>query len=403
MSIREDNRLIALYQKFQTKTASADELEEFYDFLASDGAEQRLFELLETDFQLTERQRSEISEVRAEQIFQNITSHPQPSGKIKNLWLRIAGAAAIAGILAGSIFFKDQLVSADKNSGAISATQDIVPGKNTATLILANGRKIMLSTVPYGQLANESGVNISKSATDEIVYDIKDRGITAPGEQNMLSTAMGETYRVKLPDGSLVWLNAASSLKYPVSFSSSKDRRVELDGEAYFEIAKDKVHPFVVKTDGQEVTVLGTHFNIKAYKEDKGIVTTLAEGSVRVDYQTSTWSDHGKMVYKDDVVLTPGQQSLLKGESISLSKANLEESLAWKDGNFIFNEENIEKIMQDVARWYNIEVLYEGTMPTGAFSGNISRSKNISQVLKALEATKLVHFRIDGRRVYVSK
>jgi ferric-dicitrate binding protein FerR (iron transport regulator) len=208
---------------------------------------------------------------------------------------------------------------------------------------------------------------------------------------------------VKLPDGSRVWLNAASSLKYPVSFSSLKDRRVELHGEAYFEVAKDKLHPFLVETDGQEVTVLGTHFNIKAYRQDKNIVTTLAEGSVRVGYQASAWSDHGKIVYKDEVILSPGQQSLLKGETISVSKADMEESLAWKDGNFVFNDANIEKIMQDIARWYNIEVFYEGPSPTGAFSGNISRSKNISQILKALESTKLVHFKIEGRKVYVSK
>ena len=403
MSNIEDNRLILLYQKFQSKTASVEELTEFNNFLAEEGAEQHLCELIEKEYQSSEIKQTELSELRAEQIFHQITSQPQTLHKVRKLWPRIAGVAAIAGMLGIAILFKDQIVSIGNQSQVVSSNQDIAPGRTAATLTLANGRKILLSAMPSGELANESGVTISKTSDGEILYEIKENSAAKPGQHNLLSTAMGETYQVKLPDGSRVWLNAASSLKYPVSFSSLKDRRVELHGEAYFEVAKDKLHPFLVETDGQEVTVLGTHFNIKAYQQDKNIVTTLAEGSVRVGYQASAWSDHGKIVYKDDVILSPGQQSLLKGETISVSKALLEESLAWKDGNFVFNDANIEKIMQDIARWYNIEVFYEGPFPTGAFSGNISRSKNISQILKALESTKLVHFKIEGRKVYVSK
>jgi ferric-dicitrate binding protein FerR (iron transport regulator) len=403
MSNTEDNRLLLLYQKFQSKTASVEELTELNNFLASEGAEQHLFELVEKEYQSSEIKQPELSEFRAGQIFQQITSQPQTHRKVRKLWPRIAGVAAIAALLAIAILFKDQILSIGNQSQVVSSNQDIAPGKSAATLTLANGRKILLSAMPSGELANESGVTISKTSDGEILYEIKEHSAAESGQHNLLSTAMGETYQVKLPDGSRVWLNAASSLKYPVSFSSLKDRRVELHGEAYFEVAKDKLHPFLVETDGQEVTVLGTHFNIKAYKQDKNIVTTLAEGSVRVGYQASAWSDHGKIVYKDEVILSPGQQSLLKGETISVSKAALEESLAWKDGNFVFNDANIEKIMQDIARWYNIEVFYEGPFPTGAFSGNISRSKNISQILKALESTKLVHFKIEGRKVYVSK
>jgi ferric-dicitrate binding protein FerR (iron transport regulator) len=403
MSNTEDNRLLLLYQKFQSKTASVEELTELNNFLASEGAEQHLFELIEKEYQSSEIKQPELSEFRAGEIFLQITSLPQTHRKIRKLWPRIAGVAAIAGMLAISILFKDEILSIGNQSQVVASNHDIAPGKSAATLTLANGRKILLSAMPSGELANESGVTVSKTSDGKILYEIKENGAAKPGQHNLLSTAMGETYQVKLPDGSRVWLNAASSLKYPVSFSSLTDRRVELHGEAYFEVAKDKLHPFLVETDGQEVTVLGTHFNIKAYKEDKNIVTTLAEGSVRVGYQASAWSDHGKIVYKDEVILSPGQQSLLKGETISVSKAALEESLAWKDGNFVFNDANIEKIMQDIARWYNIEVFYEGPFPTGAFSGNISRSKNISQILKALESTKLVHFKIEGRKVYVSK
>lgn len=403
MSNTEDNRLLLLYKKFQSKTASVEELTELNNFLASEGAEQHLFELVEKEYQSSEIKQPELSEFRAGQIFQQITSQPQTHRKVRKLWPRIAGVAAIAALLAIAILFKDQILSIGNQSQVVSSNQDIAPGKSVATLTLANGRKILLSAMPSGELANESGVTISKTSDGEILYEIKEHSAAESGQHNLLSTAMGETYQVKLPDGSRVWLNAASSLKYPVSFSSLKDRRVELHGEAYFEIAKDKLHPFLVETDGQEVTVLGTHFNIKAYQQDKNIVTTLAEGSVRVGYQASAWSDHGKIVYKDEVILSPGQQSLLKGETISVSKAVLEESLAWKDGNFVFNDANIEKIMQDIARWYNIQVVYEGSVPAGKFSGNVSRTKNISQILRALESTKLVHFKIEGRKVYVSK
>lgn len=403
MSNIEDNRLLLLYQKFQSKTASVEELTELNNFLASEGAEQHLFELIEKEYRSFEIKQPELSEFRAGQIFQQITGQPQLHRKIRKLWPRIAGVAAVAGLLAISILFKDQILPIGNQSQAVSSNQDIAPGKSAATLTLANGKKILLSAMPSGELANESGAIISKTSDGKIVYEVKENSTEGPGQNNLLSTAMGETYQVKLPDGSRVWLNAASSLKYPVSFSSLKNRRVELHGEAYFEVAKDKLHPFLVETDGQEVTVLGTHFNIKAYTQDKNIVTTLAEGSVRVGYQAAAWSDHGKIVYKDEVILSPGQQSLLKGETISVSKAALEESLAWKDGNFVFNDANIEKIMQDIARWYNIEVYYKGPSPAGAFSGNVSRSKNISQILKALESTKLVHFKIEGRKVYVSK
>lgn len=404
MSIEEDKRLILLYQKFHSKTASVEELAELNNFLAGKGAEQRLFELIENSYQPTEMHQAELTELRAEEIFEHITSHAQDHHKVIKLWHRIAGVAAIAGLLTVSVFFKDQILSIGSKSENNLSKHDVAPGISAATLTLANGQKVQLTDSSYGQLANESGVIITKTSDGKIVYEIKENNTAKPGQSNLLTTAMGQTYQVKLPDGSLVWLNAASSLKYPVSFVSVKERRVELNGEAYFEIAKDKLHPFLVKTDGQEVTVLGTHFNIRAYKEDKNIITTLAEGSVKVSYQASAWSDRGKIVYKDEVILSPGQQSQLKEESaLSVSNAIMEESLAWKEGNFVFNEVNIDKIMQDIARWYNIEVFYEGPLPKGAFSGNISRSKNISQILKALESTKLVHFRIEGRKVYVSK
>lgn len=404
MTIQDDNRIIVLYQKFLSKTASASELEAFSAFLTTDGAQQRLFDLLERDGQENILYWSDINELRSIDIFEKIVQQPQERQNVKKLWPRIAGVAVILAVVFVSLFYNSGWFDDKWNRHDLTlAAQHITPGKNAATLTLADGRKIVLSQILDGALVSDSDVRITKTSDGEILYEIKGDNRSAPGGSNELSTAKGETYRVRLPDGSQVWLNAASRLKYPVSFAMMKSRIVELEGEAYFEIEKDEAHPFVVKSGGQEVTVLGTHFNIKSYGEEGNVLTTLVEGSVRVDYQAATWNDHGKVGYKDEVVLSPGQQSLLKGETIDISTANLEQALAWKEGNFIFNEEGIQHIMRDISRWYNIEVVYEGTIPKGSFSGNVSRSKNISQVLQALESTKLVHFKIEGRKVYVTK
>lgn len=404
MTNQQDNRIVSLYSKFMAKKASIVELEEFDAFLNTPDAEKHLFELLEDDYQLSESLLLDISEIRARMILEEITSRPQERGNVRRLWVRLAGVAAVIAIIVFSILVNNRFLNQNDNRTALfSAGQDIPPGTNSATLTLSDGRKIVLSAAAKGTLAAESGIRISKTSNGEITYEIIDNGLAGNPGLNTLSTKRGETYRVKLPDGSLVWLNAASSLQYPASFAGFKNREVDLEGEAYFEIKKDAVHPFHVKTKGQEVTVLGTHFNIKAYKEETEVITTLLEGSVRVNFQASAWSEKGKVGYKDEVQLSPGQQSSLKGESISIAKADMEENTAWKDGDFIFTDQRIEQIMSNIARWYDIEVIYEERIPDGTFSGNVSRSKNISQVLLALEATKLVHFKIEGRKVYVKK
>jgi transmembrane sensor len=400
----EDKNIVDLYSKFSAKTASPNELEAFYAFLNSAGAQQRLFNLLETDYQLSESSRKEISDLRAQQIFEEIVSWPQENRKIVKLWPRLAGVAAIAAVIVLSLLLKNKFYNEERNLiSKISSSQDIAPGKHTATLTLASGRRIVLSTALNGAIASESGVRISKTADGEITYETIVSSRMKDPAMNMLSTNRGETYKIKLPDGSLVWLNAESSIKYPSSFAQLKSRKVVLNGEAYFEVQKDEQHPFIVESDSQDVTVLGTHFNIKAYEEDSNVITTLVEGSVRVHFQAAVWSNKGKVGYKDEIMLSPGQQSLLKGESISITKANLDENIAWKNGDLIFTESSIQGVMRDIARWYNVEVVYVGEIPTGTFSGNVSRSKNISQILQALEATKLVHFKLQGRRVYLTK
>jgi len=267
----------------------------------------------------------------------------------------------------------------------------ISPGRQAASLTLANGKKIFLSDQQAGKVAQEAGVSISKTSNGELIYEIIGAK-NQPQGFNTLATSNGETYRVKLPDGSMVWLNAASSLKYPVSFQNSKNREVQLSGEAYFEISKDRQHPFIVKSKGQQVEVLGTHFNVNAYKEDPNILTTLLEGSVRL---TST---NGMAK-----VLKPGQQAALSADQIRILPVDTRSVTAWKDGYFRFKNESLPSIMRKISRWYNVEVVFEKGIPEDTYSGAVARHDDISQVLEIMEGSNNIHFTIKERRIIVSK
>lgn len=270
-------------------------------------------------------------------------------------------------------------------------TVSISPGRQAASLTLANGKKIFLSDQQSGKVAQEAGVSISKTSSGELVYEIIGAK-NQPNGFNTLATSNGETYRVKLPDGSMVWLNAASSLKYPVSFQNSKNREVQLSGEAYFEISKDREHPFIVKSKGQQVEVLGTHFNINAYHEEPSILTTLLEGSVRLT------SAHGTAK-----VLKPGQQAALTNHQLKILPADTRSVTAWKDGYFRFKNESLPSIMRKIARWYNVEVVFEKGLPEDTYSGAVARHDDISRVLEIMEGSNNIHFTIKERRIIVSK
>lgn len=312
-------------------------------------------------------------------------------GNIKFVsWLAVAALLCI--MIPGLLWYAG-VFSLDKKEESYVA--DIKPGKNAATLTLANGKRIVLSDVVQGEVVKESGVLIRKSSDGIIEYLISDQNHADAEGVNILSTAKGETYRLRLPDGTSVWLNAASSLKFPVSFAKSKSRNVELSGEAYFEIFKDKSHPFVVSTDRQEVRVLGTHFNMSSYPDEPDIRTTLIEGSVKVIPL--------KLSGAKEILLKPGQRSRLFEGKLEVTPVDIQEETAWKNGDFIFRNEHIESIMRKLSRWYDIDVRYEGEMADLIFIGVVSRSKNISSVLKVMESTGNVRFKIEGRRVTVKR
>ncbi len=307
------------------------------------------------------------------------------------LWASFGIAAAIAAMVisVGIWFYRSALK--ERSTNQLVYANDIAPGKTGATLTLANGKTIRLTDAANGKLAQEAGVMITKTAEGQLIYQVKGND-PENDKLNTLTTVKGETYQIRLPDGSSVWLNAASSLSYPLSFAGQQERRVALRGEGYFEIAKDSKHPFIVKTDQQEVEVLGTHFNINAYPDEAVVATTLLEGSVRL-----TAGSQNQM-------LKPGEQAINDRGAIRIRKANLEAVTDWKKDEFFLDKMDFRMAMRKIARWYDIEVIYNGSVPENLEAGGwIPRNSKLSAVLKSIESTGQVHFKIDGRKLYVSE
>ncbi|HEY0176147.1 MAG TPA: FecR domain-containing protein, partial [Pedobacter sp.] len=266
------------------------------------------------------------------------------------------------------------------------------PGGNKAVLTLADGSKISLTDAVNGALAEQAGITVNKTKDGQLIYTVsKIRPGTDSAAYNTIETPKGGQYQVILPDGTSVWLNAASSLRYPAFFTGN-ERKVQLEGEAYFEVAKNPAMPFRIVSKGQVAEVLGTHFNINSYQDEPGIKTTLLEGSVRVLNSRSHTA----------VLLKPGQQSntAIDGTT-TLRNVNPEQYVAWKSGKFIFADANIESIMRQVSRWYNVEIEYKGDISKEKFGGRASRFTNVSELLEILELTDQVHFDIHGRRIIV--
>jgi transmembrane sensor len=304
--------------------------------------------------------------------------------KILPPWLlpaTIAAAAALIATLAFNQYFRSH--NRIQKSENIQLA-DVLPGGNKAYLRLADGRRISLTDAANGKLAEQAGVQITKTASGQLVYTVSGApsGGNSDAPNNTIETPKGGQYQVRLPDGSQVWLNAASSLTYPAHFSSTKARSVELTGEAYFEIRKSANHQaFLVRSSGQVVRVLGTHFNINAYPNEAGIKTTLLEGSVQVSAGAKA------------EVIKPGQQAILHGSALEVLPADTVTTTAWKNGRFTFNHANIQDIMRQVARWYDIDVKYSGAVPGDLFSGGIARSSSLPTLLKIFEASQ-IHFEI---------
>lgn len=342
-------------------------------------------QLQEGKFDLPE----EVAEQDLEEIWMRLKER-EKKPLIRRLWTPVKIAASVVLIVAIGMYVYHQKNKELKPESSIAG--EIAPGSNKAVLILADGKKVSLNDAGDGVLAKQAGMNVVKAEDGQLVYSIagNKNGETQPLLYNTIQTPRGGKYQVRLPDGSTVWLNAVSTLKFPTSFDGLDERKVEMTGEAYFEVAPNKHIPFVVKVGNQQVKVLGTHFNINAYTDEASLNTTLVEGAVEVTAPGAK-----------SVRLKPGQQSAFDNSEFKVKSVDAEIVVAWMNGDFIFKDENIQSIMRKLERWYDIQVVYEGKVSDIDFGAEISRSRNLSQVLKILEETGNVHFRTEGRRVTV--
>jgi transmembrane sensor len=327
--------------------------------------------------------------------------------RIRKLWPRLAGiAAAIAIIGFGAWFVYSLEGSADRADQLKYVKKDIAPGKNGATLTLANGRVITLSSA---RTAVAIGSNSLTYADGSAVLANEHSGTDLSNTDITAATGRAQTYALTLPDGTRVWLNAATKLTFPSNISSSEKRTIILDGEAYFEVYKDKAHPFIVEVvekdnlPEQEVTVVGTHFNVSAYSNNEQIKTTLLEGSVQVKM-----AGKGKdrtIPGADGAILKVNQQSVVSHSSkIVIENVNAQESVDWKNGTFVFEHQKLSEILKEVERWYDVRVTYkDDILRNQTFTGEISRNDHVSELLKILERTGKVSFDIQGRTIIVDK
>jgi len=309
-------------------------------------------------------------------------------------WLKAASIILL--IVTGGLLFYQSKSGLKKQLIVKSAAMQKLtkPGTQLAVLTLSNGEKIALNTIGEGRINSEQGTSIHKGEDGFLVYDLsgtKTNNNNLTDKYNTISTPPGGEYHLKLSDGTQVWLNAGSTLKFPVAFASNK-RVVEITGEGYFEVKKDNSRPFLVNAGVTQVKVLGTHFNVSAYGNDQQITTTLLEGSVQLSAGTVS------------ALLKPGQQGIAVRQkpSFLVQQADLESVVAWTKGNFVFNDVNIKDVMKIVARWYNVHVEYEGNVANKKFGGTTSRYSSITELLDNMALTGGIHYKIEGRKVTIS-
>lgn len=385
-------RLRFLLQSYGNNTCSREQMQELFEYIR----------LAKQDAQLNEALLQEWKQVNPEEmpegydwdkVFNQIIK-PAPGAEITPIrrrpfftatWFRYAAVLLLTAGAAGYYFYslsKNADLSADPH---LSKLEDIPPGGNKATLTLADGSVITLDSAQNGTIAQQGGAKILKPDAGQLSYE--GVGNTAPS-YNTVSTPRGGEYQITLSDGTKVWLNAASSLRFPTVFAG-KQRKVQVSGEAYFEVAGNEQQPFLVDLNGEcEVQVLGTHFNVNNYPNEESVRTTLLQGSVRITRG------------KDAKLLQPGQQAVVK-ENIAIDKSvDMNEVMAWKNGFFSLEDKSLDEVMKQLERWYDIDVRYEGKIPGIRFTGDMDRGVNLSEVLKFLSESG-IKLKLEGRTVVV--
>jgi len=388
MTARE--RIHELIDKYAANTATVAEQNELAQLLelseGDDEAISYLLRLLQQTTPLPEHSEARWQAIRA------AIGHTVPATRVRKrsmVFRWTAAAAIIAGITTWYLFLPKATLKTQPASMAVP--HDRPPGGNVAMLTLSDGSIIALDSARTGPLTQQGNTKIAKLNNGQLAYKTLNEKPTAL-LYNTLTTPRGGQYRLILPDGTGVWLNAASSITYPTAFAGD-ERVVRITGEVYFEVQKDPTHPFKVTfnpgADSGSVEVLGTHFNINAYSDEATVKTTLLEGSVRV-------------VSKAATLLKPGQQAQLDntGHAAVFADVDLDEVIAWKNGRFHFEDADIRTVMRQIARWYDVEVAFEGKITTEKFVGDIPRNSRLTEVFKILELSN-VHFKVEDKKVTV--
>ena len=336
---------------------------------------------------------------------ENSERHKPASNQTKFKWFKISASVIV---LLGLSWWAIQFSAKSRSGNPTVRLADTIqpvnligsPGQNRAILTLAGGKTIILDTLQNGLIATQGGINlVNKAGTLNFSAQNQSGAAATPlSGQNMLQTAPGEQYKLILPDGSKVWLNAASRLEFPASFAGLKTRTVKLEGEAYFEVVHDSQQPFMVQTTRQTIEDIGTAFNVSAYRDDPFTKTTLLEGAVQVSSPANRQAA--------SKTLTPGQQASLSNTDqaggIQVAQVSTQSVIAWKNGYFQFDGEDIYAIMRRVSRWYKVQVVYDAPLPESSMEGSMSRFENVSKVLNIIEKTGLFKFKMEGSTVHVS-
>lgn len=380
-----------LVEKYLHHTASREEEERLLQWYWKESS-------LESEWELNNSQTE--NELKS-MIYAKIIKHDEidtgSNFKSKSKFSRLRVPLLFMAIVIIGTYFYTSRVQKENTDQVVASIKpnDILPGGSRAILTLADGRKIELDESENGVLVNQGSIKVHKNSDGIIEYTFskqerKDIAVSDKAEPvyNTIETPVGGKYQLNLADGTKVWLNSSSSLRFPIFFSDD-NREVELKGEAYFEVSKDFKRKFSVRSGIQTVEVLGTQFNINAYSDEKSIKTTLFEGEIRViDLKTN-----------DSKLLKPGEQSNVD-QSIQIKRIDTQAEIAWKEGYFYFKKADIQTVMRQLGRWYGVTTRYEGNIPVNHFSGSISNSLTLLEVLEILEKSD-IHFSLDGKEVVV--
>lgn len=384
-----DNRLAELFQKYVDKSITEEEYAELFVYIRNPETKDTVLAFMDEHNKKVQSD-ALVHEIDWDGMYANITNPKKSAGRERRpMWKYVAAAAVLVVASLTTYYATNHAV---QKESTLVYHNDVLPGGDKAKLTLADGSEIVLDQAMPGKLATQGSISIERDAKGQIVYLVKDAASDNAAKINTLSTPAGGKFSVVLSDGSKVWLNASSSIRFPAAFVGNS-RRVEVKGEAYFEIAKDKTKPFYVNNGSSEIKVLGTHFNVMAYPDEYRSELTLLEGSVQ-------FTKNG-----ESQLLSPGKQIIYAegSDDTKQVEANIEEVMAWKNDLFVFNNTNIDEIMKELMRWYDVKIKYEGEKPDISFTGVIPRNANVSKVLKALELTGDVVFGIENNVITCQK